>query len=205
VASLTRPTAPASRETGSGAWAGCRSRFMRSSPRFKVLRLATLAAAGVLALGACGGTSSHPAATAHTTPAASGASAGSTSTSSPTRTSTPAVGGSSSGSAHATTSGPGGGTFSGGTCTTAGGNLYVTIGRAHQGSYFSIVVAAPAAPGPVSGGLIQWGDSTNPIAIGATTSTITFDAGLRSGSFAGTAVIASRLQTAPGGGTFACD
>jgi hypothetical protein len=83
--------------------------------------------------------------------------------------------------------------------------LYVTIGRATQGSYFSIVVAAPTAPGPLSGGLIQWGDSSDPIAIGATTSSITFDAGLRSGSFTGTAVNASQLQTAPGSGTFACD
>lgn len=110
-----------------------------------------------------------------------------------------------SGLAVPATARAGAGTFSGGTCTTAGGNLYVTIGRAHQGSYFSIVVAAPAEPGPVSGGLIQRGDSNNPVAIGATTSSITFDAGLRSGSFTGTAVDASRLQTAPGTGTFACD
>jgi hypothetical protein len=72
-----------------------------------------------------------------------------------------------SGLAVAATVRAGAGTFSVGTCTTAGGNLYVTIGRAHQGSYFSIVVAAPAEPGPVSGGLIQWGDSNNPVAIGA--------------------------------------
>jgi hypothetical protein len=166
--------------------------------------LIAFVAAGALAFGACGGGgASQAAGTAHTTAARGGTSAPATTASPPTTTS--ATNASlSSGTAHATTSGPGGGTFSGGTCTTQSGNFYVTIGRAHQGSYFSIVVATPTAPGPVAGGLIQWGDSTSPVAIGATTSSITFDAGLRSGSFTGTAVNASQLQTAPGSGTFAC-
>ena len=66
-----------------------------------------------------------------------------------------------------------------------------------------VLISAPAAPGLYRVELIQWGDSNNPVAIGATS--ITFDAGLRSGSFICTAVDASRLQTAPGTGMFACD
>ncbi len=108
------------------------------------------------------------------------------------------------GSAHATASGSGGGTFSGGSCTTAGGTFYLTIGRAHQGRYFSIVVSTPTAPGAVSGGLIQWGNA-NPYAIGATTSSITFNAGLRSGSLSGRVLDATRLAPTPGAGTFSYD
>jgi hypothetical protein len=173
---------------------------MRSVFGSKAALLFVAIAGAALVLGACGGSGGSPAAgSPHT-------SSGNASAPSTTRSTTPTSGESStSGTAHATTSGPGAGTFSGGTCTTAGGNFYLSIGRAHQGSYFSIVVATPTAAGPVAGGLIQWGDSTNPVAIGATTSSITFDTGLRSGSFTGSAINASQLQTAPGSGTFGCN
>jgi hypothetical protein len=178
---------------------GCRRVVMRSVFGSKAALLFVAIAGAVLVLAGCGGSGGSPAAGSPQT------SSGNTSALSTTRSTTATSNGSStSGTAHATSRGPGAGTFSGGTCTTAGGDFYVTIGRAHQGSYFSIVVATPTAAGPVAGGLIQWGDRAKSVAIGATTSSITFDTGLRSGSFTGSAINASQLQTAPGSGTFAC-
>jgi hypothetical protein len=174
---------------------------MRYAFGSKTTLLVTIAVAA-LALGACGGCSGTSPSAASPHPTSSTTASSASASTSPTPASHES---SSSGAAHATTSGPGAGTFSGGTCTTAGGDFYVTIGTAHQGNYFSIVVAAPTAPGPVTGGLIQWGDTNHPVAIGATTSSITFDTGLRSGSFTGSAVNASQLQTAPGSGTFSCN
>lgn len=112
----------------------------------------------------------------------------------------------------ATLSGQGGGTYSEAdgeaycTAEQSGGAWVLSIGRA-PGRYFSLAIASiPTGPGPIGGAGLGWGEGPTTAYGSDQNLRVTFNADLKSGTFAGTGLDPSVLPVGrfPIEGTFDC-